>query len=132
MSRAAMVLVMVSSAALAGVVGAGAARAQWPTPCNYTLSPPEVVHVDGGDMVSATVTPAGCLGPFRPYRSVACVGVQGEGPQCTQAQGGDTARVLTPYRPGATYVSTGRGMGTVWNDMAEPNWQILGPINATL
>jgi hypothetical protein len=132
MSRAAMVLWMVSTAALTSVAGAGAAQAQWPTPCNYTLSPPEVVHVDGADMVAATVTPAGCLGPFRPYLSVACVGVQGEGTQCAQAQGADAARVLTPYRPGATYVSTGRGMGTVFNDMAEPNWQVLGPINATL
>jgi hypothetical protein len=83
-------------------------------------------------MVSATVTPAGCLGPFRPYRSVACVAMQGQSPQCTQAQNSDTAQVLTPYRPGATYESSGRGLGTVFNDMSEPNWQILGPIAATL
>jgi hypothetical protein len=132
MKRVAMVLWMVSTMALTGVAGAGSAHAQWPTPCNYTLSPPAVVQVSGADMVSAMLTPAGCMGAFRPYLSVACVQLQGEGPQCTQARGSDVAQVVAPYRPGATYISTGRGLGTVWNDMSEPNWQVLGPISATL
>ncbi len=83
-------------------------------------------------MVSATMTPAGCAGAFRPYASVVCVQVQGEPNQCTQARDADTATVLTAYRPGATYLSSGRGMGTLFNDMSEPNWQVLGPISATL
>jgi hypothetical protein len=133
MTRAAVVFWAVATAALAGLTGAGAVHAQPPpTPCNYMLSPPEAVPVPGGDMVAATLTPAGCLGAFRPYLSVACVQLQGESPHCTQARGADVARVLMPYRPGATYLSSGRGLGTIFNDMSEPNWQVLGPISATL
>lgn len=130
-----MVFGMVPTAASAGVVGAGASVAQPPPPgtlCSFTLSPPQVVDVSGAPMVSATLTPAGCAGAFRPYVSVACVQMQGETERCTQARGTDTATVLTAYRPGATYFSSGRGLGTLFNDMTEPNWQQLGPISATL
>jgi len=130
-----MFALVVSAMAVAGVVGFPAAQAQPPvpgTPCSYTLSPPEVVNVDGADMVAATLTPAGCLGPFRPYLAVACVQKAGAPAQCTQARGTDPARVVTPYQPGATYISTGRGLGTLFNDMTDPNWQVLGPISATL
>jgi hypothetical protein len=130
-----MVLGMSVAVVLSGVAGASGANAQ-PFPpgtlCNFTLSPPEVVQVSGNPMVSATMTPAGCAGAFRPYVSVACLQLQGEPNQCTQARGGDAATVLTAYRPGATYLSSGRGMGTLFNDMSEPNWQLLGPISATL
>ena len=48
-------------------------------------------------------------------------------------QGPEAAQVFyEPYRPGATYISTGRGLGTLFNDMSEPNWQVLGPVSATL
>jgi hypothetical protein len=127
-----MVFWTVSIAALAGLTGAGPAHAQFPTPCNYTLSPPEVVPGPAGALVAARLTPAGCLGAFRPYLSVACIQLQGEGAQCAQARGNEVAQVTTPYRPGATYISSGRGLGTFFNDMSEPNWQVLGPISATL
>lgn len=123
---------MVSIAALTSAVGANAQPPPPGTLCSFTLSPPEVVQVSGAPMVSASLTPAGCAGAFRPYVSVACVQVQGESNQCTQARGADTATVLMPYRPGATYLSSGRGLGTLFNDMTEPNWQVLGPISATL
>jgi hypothetical protein len=127
-----MVFSTVLIAAAAGIAGAGPAQAQFPTPCNYTLSPPEVVHGPSGDMVAATLRPAGCMGAFRPHLSVACIQLQGETPQCTQARGGDIAQAMAPYRPGATYISSGRGLGTFFNDMSEPNWQLLGPISAAL
>jgi hypothetical protein len=126
---------MVLTVALTGVAGASTAHGQPPPPgvlCNYTLSPPQVTQVSGTDMVTATLTPVGCAGAFRPYLSVACVQPQGESPQCTQARGTDVAQVFTPYRPGATYISSGRGLGTLFNDAPEPNWQVLGPVSATL
>jgi hypothetical protein len=90
------------------------------------------VQVSGADMVTATLTPAGCAGAFRPYISMVCVQGADSAPQCTQARETDTAQVYTPYRPGATYTSSGRGLGTLFNDMTEPNWQLLGPFTAVL
>lgn len=78
------------------------------------------------------MTPAGCGGPFRPYLSVVCVQDGGSPAQCTQARDADTAQVYAPYHPGGTYTSTGRGLGTVFNDAPEPNWQLLGPFTAAL
>lgn len=135
MNRAVMVFCLPLTVALSGVVGASGAHAQPPppgTPCSFTLSPPEVVQVSGGDMVTATMTPAGCGGPFTPRLSVACIQGADSTTQCTQARGTDPAQVFTPYRPGATYTSTGRGLGSVFSDASEPNWLVLGPFTAVL
>ena len=83
-------------------------------------------------MVTATLSPAGCEGPFRPRVSVVCVQGADSPAQCTQARDTDTAQVYAPYRPGVTYTSTGRGLGAVFNDASEPNWQLLGPLTAVL
>ena len=130
-----MVFWVASTVALSGVAGASGAHAQPPppgTPCSFTLSPPQVVQVSGADMVTATLTPAGCLGPFRPHFSVVCVQGADSSPQCTQARDTDTAQVYVPYRPGTTYTSTGSGLGALFNDAPEPNWQLLGPLTAVL
>jgi len=135
MNRAVTVFWLVSSAVVCGVAGASGAHADPPPPgtlCSFDLSPPQVVQVSGTPMVTATLTPAGCGGPFRPHVSVVCVQAADSPPQCTQAREADTAQVYVPYRPGATYTATGRGLGTVWNDMSEPNWQLLGPFTAVL
>lgn len=135
MSRAVVVLLVALSVALSWVAGASGAHAQPPPPataCSFTLSPPQVVQVSGADMVTATLTPAGCEGPFRPYVSVVCVQSADSSPQCTQARDTDTAQVYVPYRPAATYTSTGSGLGTLFNDAPEPNWQLLGPLTAVL
>jgi hypothetical protein len=135
MNRAAMLLWVAASVALSCVAGAGGAHAQPPPPaiaCSFTLSPPQVVQVAGADMVTATLTPAGCQGPFRPHVSVVCVQDANSSPQCTQARESATAQVYVPYRRGATYTSTGSGLGTLFNDAAEPNWQMLGPLTAVL
>lgn len=130
-----MVLWVASIFALAGIAGQASAHSAPPPPgtlCAFTLSPPQVVPVDGADMVTATVTPDGCAGPFRPLISVVCVQPADSPTQCSQARDTATAQVSVPYRPGATYTSTGRGLGAVFNDMSEPNWQLLGPFTAAL
>ena len=121
--------------ALAGVVGATAAQAEpWPpSPCGFTLSPPQVVQVDGVSKVTATVTSVVCGVAASPYQSVACVELAGQqGGSCMQ--GTDTAQAyyFEPYQPGATYSSRGRGCGIIVPTLPADNCQILGPITATL
>ncbi|MGV0717400.1 hypothetical protein ABQE93_18560 [Mycolicibacterium sp. XJ662] len=134
MIRAATAL-WVSTVALAGLASAATAHAQpppLPGPCNFTLSPPQVVQVSGADMVTATVTPVGCAGMFEPKFGVACLHVQGGPGKCTQSRGPGTAQVYEPYQPGATYVSSGRGCGAMFDFTTDPNCQLLGPVTATL
>ncbi len=96
--------------AVAGVVGATAAQAEPfpPPPCGFTLSPPQVVQVDGVSKVTATITSVVCGIAASPYQSVACVEIAGQqGGSCMQ--GTDTAQVYysEPYTPGATYIIAG-------------------------
>lgn len=101
--------------------------------CTYTLSPPHVVQVSGTDMVTATMSPSDCDGAT-PYQSVACVQVQGgQGPgKCVQNNGLLTAQVyFSPYRPGATYIATGKGCATKGNP-PQPICEPTGPLTATL
>ena len=121
--------------ALACVVGATAAQAEPmpPPPCGFTLSPPQVVQVDGVSKVTATVTSTVCGIAASPYQSVACVEIAGQqGGSCMQ--GTDTAQAYysEPYQPGATYSSRGRGCGIIVPTLPADNCQILGPITATL
>ena len=135
MNRPIMVLAATLGLTLAGGVSPAVAAAQPPppgTPCSFTLSPPQVTPVSGTNMVTATVTPAGCAGPFRPRLSVVCLQRSDSPTQCTQARDTDTAQLSVPHQPGATYTSTGRGLGAVFNDASEPNWQLLGPFTAVL
>ncbi|MBP3083643.1 hypothetical protein [Mycolicibacterium fortuitum] len=127
-------LVLLSAVVIAGFTAAPA-HADPAPPCAFTLSPPSVVHVDGADMVSVTVSPDACGAPANPRFSVACVQRQDNASpvQCNQGKGATPAEVRTPYRPGATYVSTGRGCGG-WMGIAEiaPQCQVLGPLSAPL
>ncbi len=130
-----MTLAVLSTAALSGVGLAGVAQASPPPPgtlCNFTLSPPQVVQGSGAAMVTVTVTPDGCAAPWRPLISVACVQNAGGSVQCSLARDDAAAQVSVPYQAGATYTATGRGVGTVFGDMAEPNWQLVGPLTAVL
>jgi hypothetical protein len=136
MNRAAMVIGLISTVVLTGIVAASGAHAQPPPnpgPCNFTLSPPQMVQVDGVAKVTATMTPAGCLAPWRPKYGVACLHIQGGAGQCTQSRGPETAQVFfEPYQPGATYVSSGRGCGAIFDFTTDPSCLAVGPINATL
>ncbi|MFV8166506.1 hypothetical protein ACNQVK_31135 [Mycobacterium sp. 134] len=132
MARA--ILVLLSGLVIAGAI-ATPAHAEPAPPCAFTLSPPAIVHVNGTDMVSATVSPAACGAPADPRFTVACVQRQDNASpiQCNQGRGAQPAQVLTPFRPGATYVSTGRGCGG-WMGIREiaPQCQVLGPLSAPL
>ena len=111
----------------------GLANAQPTPPCSFTLSPPQVVQVSGASLVTATVTPAGCKVPANPHQTVACLQLQGSDTpgQCMNANGLLTAQVYYLYRPGATYVSTGRGCASTGNPQRSI-CQLVGPYAATL
>lgn len=135
MNRSVVVLAVPLALAPGTAAGPFTAHAELPppgTPCSFTLSPPHVVPSPDGDVVTATVAPAGCLGPFSPRVSVVCVQRIDSTPQCSQGRGSGTAAVFTTHEPGATYTSTGRGLGAVFDDASGPNWQLLGPITAVL
>lgn len=136
MIRALNLLVVVPSITAAGVAAAASAPAQPPPPnpgpCTFTLSAPQVVQVDGVSKVTATITPTGCIPPWQPRQSVACIHVDGQG-QCMQSVEGAVAQVyFEPYTPGATYVATGRGCGGIYPYEPDPNCALLGPVSATL
>ena len=127
-------VVVLSAAALAlGGTTAAAGASPNPTACAYSLTPPHIVALAGTNAVSATVSPAGCDSATA-YSSVACVQLQGsDGPgQCGGNNGILTAQVLfQPYRPGATYIATGRGCANTGNP-PQPICRSLGPLTATL
>lgn len=113
----------------------GAAHAGPPPPCSYRLSAPQVVHVSGVDMVTATLEVDECGWPAEPYSSVVCLQVDGDGTTttCMQAHGPEKAQVYSgPHRPGTTYAATGRGCGRWVGNPPAPDCQRLGPVTATL
>ena len=133
MIRSLMVLTAATALTFAGAAGAAGAEPAPPPPCAYTLSPPQVVQLSGTNMVTATLTPAAC-DESDSYLLVACVQLQGsDGPgQCAQGQGILPAQVYyQPYRPGATYISTGRGCSSKGNP-PQPFCRPKGPFTATL
>src|SRR5689334_1469954 len=120
--------------ALTGAAEGIASAEPWPpSPCGFTITPPQVVQVDGVSKVTATVTSTVCGPAASPYQSVACVELAGQ-PGGSCMQGTDTAQVFfsQPYTPGATYTSRGRGCGIIVPTLPADNCQILGPITATL
>ncbi len=120
---------------LMGAVGAGTAAAEPAPPCSFTLSEPQVVNQDGVDMVAVTVAPAECGPPAAPYMSVACVQLAADGApkQCAQGRGADPAQVFyTPFVPGASYTTTGRGCGSWIGTEPAPLCQEFGPQTTTL
>jgi hypothetical protein len=131
MIRSTMVLTAAAASTFAGIATAYAEPSA--PACSYTLSPPRVVQLSGTNVVTATLSPAAC-NESQTYQSVACVQLQGsEGPgQCAQGKGILPAQVyFAPYRPGATYVSTGRGCSSKGNP-PQPFCEPAGPLTATL
>jgi hypothetical protein len=132
MIRSLMVLTAAVALALAGTAAVAGASPR-PPPCAYTLSPPKVVQLSGTNAVTATLTPAAC-DESDSYLLVACVQMQGSdgAGQCAQGQGILPAQVYyQPYRPGATYISTGRGCSSVGNPPT-PVCSPTGPFTARL
>lgn len=136
MNRAVMVIGLTSAVVLASIVGATGTQAQPPPnpgPCNFTLSPPQVVQVNGVAKVTATLTPAGCLAPWQPKFTVACLSVLGEADRCTQSRDAAPAQVFyEPFEPGKIYESSGRGCGAVFDFTTDPDCLVVGPVTATL
>jgi hypothetical protein len=133
MIRSLMVLAASVALTVAGTADVAHAEPSPPTACSYTLSPPQVVQLSGTNVVTATLSPAACE-RSEPYLSVACVQLQGSDgpPKCQQGEGNLTAQVYyAPYRPGATYIATGRGCALTGNPPL-PVCQPTGPYTATL
>jgi hypothetical protein len=146
MLRCRQVLPAVAVASLVGVCfgsvsnaspsdGAGAES------CSFVLTPPTVVQVSDTSMVLATVKPGPCTLDGNPNHSTVCVSIQGADSQgqCGNKQGPEPASVYYPYRPGATYVVTGRGCADVYEDPTHPSTgpmhtvcQSLGPFSFAL
>lgn len=111
----------------------GVATAEPTSPCDYTLSPPQVVQLSGTSVVTATFQPAGC-DRSNVILGVACLQRQGSpGPgRCEQNSGPLVAQVYyAPYEPGATYIATGRGCATTGNP-PQSFCSSVGPLTATL
>jgi hypothetical protein len=127
-------LMLLVAAAMLPIAGTSAVAAADPIPptCTYNLSPPQVVDVSGTSMVTATLSPGAC-DRSNVYLSVACVQLQGspEPAKCEQNNGVLTAQVFyAPYRPGGTYVSTGRGCASTGNP-PQPVCTPVGPVTAS-
>ncbi len=125
--------VLAATTSLLGSTVAVAGAEPEPTACTYELTAPSVVNVSGTDMVTATVTTRACDGAVT-FRTTACIQMQGSsGPGlCAQGSGILPAQVFfQPYRPGATYTSTGRGCAAKGNP-PQPHCQENSPVSATL
>ncbi|MCT7657150.1 hypothetical protein [Mycobacterium deserti] len=127
-------------AAAVTALGAGPATAQpttEPAPepsCVYTLSEPSLVSVSGVLMVTASLAPFPCTGSINPNSMTVCVSPKGDAGngKCGFASRSIPAQVfLTPYRPGTTYESTGRGCGGVYT-LVGAICATVGPKTATL
>ncbi|MFB1298967.1 hypothetical protein ACAG24_026030 [Mycobacterium sp. pW049] len=130
--------VLAATASLLGTATAVAGAQPEPTPqnvegCNYNLSAPSVVTVSGTTMVTAVLTVGACNGATT-FETAACIQMQGSSGagQCTQGRGILPAQIFfQPYRPGATYTSTGRGCASKGNPPRKI-CQENGPFTATL
>jgi hypothetical protein len=108
-------------AALTGVVVASglmmsvpaAADPAPPIECQYTLSAPYLIDVNGTQMVTATLVQAACPSAV-PMLLEACLSTPGKVGRCDQTNGNTTAQVyLSPYVPGLTYTVRGRGCAAI-------------------
>jgi len=135
MIRCLAAILGVSSAAVVSLAFAGSTSASPPSEpsCTYTLSPPELVQVSGRTMVTATLAPFPCTGSINPNSMTVCVSPEGGETtgQCGFEAKPIAARVYVPYRPGTTYVSTGRGCGSVYTAEGSICTEV-GPRTATL
>lgn len=118
----------------AGFASATPAQDDSQASCTFTLSKPFLVDVSGRTMVTATLSGLPCTGVILPNEQTVCVELQGGGsaPQCKVAPGYATAQVyFAPYRPGATYVSTGKGCAAAAPSQVS-TCSTQGPYSATL
>ncbi|HEX5143014.1 MAG TPA: hypothetical protein VFW21_04010 [Mycobacterium sp.] len=102
------------------------------TLCNYTMSDPAVVDVNGVPMVHATIEPSGCTGSAKPTFLQVCLSTPQTVGRCTELPGQATAHAyLSPYIPGTSYTVKGRGCAAV-SVPPEGICSTLGPRSVTL
>ena len=84
-------------------------------------------------MVTATLAHGPCTGDIQPNSMTVCVEMLGgDKPSCEFHPTFDPVQVyFAPYRPGATYRSTGRGCGNVFPS-ADESCSSFGPYTAAL
>ena len=82
---------------MVGVPGAAVAHAGLNAPCDYAISGPEVVQVDGAAQVSVSVEPVSCGWPAESRRSIACLQELGAGSPttCVPADGDSACSVAS-------------------------------------
>jgi hypothetical protein len=101
--------------------------------CSFDFRPPEVVQESGVDFVTASADPGQCTLEVTPNALTVCLSIQGDDSagKCGFMWGPSEARVYYQYRPGATYVLTGRGCV---NRIEPPNTlcQSFGPSHFAL
>jgi hypothetical protein len=117
-----------------GVASASPTQDPVQATCTYTLSEPSLVETAGRPMVTATLSALPCSGVALPNEQTVCIELQGSGsaPQCKSIPGYATAQVyFAPYRPGSTYVSTGKGCAAVAPSQVSV-CATQGPYSATL
>lgn len=133
MLRFISVLAAVAAMSLVGVCSAHVSNAS-PSEgaatgsCSFVLTPPKVVQVSASSMVLATLKPGPCTRDVLPNMSVVCLSIEGESSpgQCGNRSGPEPALIYYPYRPGATYVASGRGCADVFEHSRDGS---VGPTN---
>lgn len=132
MRRRAVVLLPVLIGACLTAAGSATAAPDQPG-CTYTLSRPSVTQVSGVPMVTAAVAAAAC-NRSNSTLQVACLELRGAGtaPLCVSSEGPVAAQVFfSPYRPGATYVASGRGCAAAGSPTVSV-CNAVGPVTVTL
>lgn len=100
--------------------------------CVYTLSDPQLMQVGETRMVTATIKPFPCFGSIIPNDTRVCLEALGDNvsQECAAGYGAAGARVYQLYRPGVTYIVTGRGCGSTAPQGS--SCSTVGPISVTL
>lgn len=111
----------------AGIVNAAPSADGGDGTCSFVLTPPKIVQVSTATMVMASVKPGPCTMDAIPNGSTVCMSLQGQDSrgECNDRVGPEPAMVYYPYRPGGTYIVTGRGCADSFYD---PVYQNIGPV----
>jgi len=107
-----------------GLYYAGSSAASPPSEnghCSFVLDGPKVVNVSGVNYVTASVHAGSCTLHAHVDTTV-CLSVDGgdSAGQCGWGYDPNAAVVYYPYRPGATYVVTGKGCTDILEGSASP------------
>jgi hypothetical protein len=134
LARVGLVAVAITGAmtTMLGVAPWAAAEQDDAMRCDYTMTDPVVVDVNGAAMVTSSLDPAACTGDVHPIFAQVCVAAPGSAGRCSELSGYASPKVyVSPYVPGTTYTAWGRGCATTTNP-SQPICTTLGPRSVTL